>query len=371
MPSTDLYVSGFPCQPFSLRRGTPTTLLSEEKALPYFVALDEVRSARHRMILLENVMGLCKRSYNGAPLLDTVLANLKDAASGRYYLSWSLNVSPHTVGEPAHRPRVLFRLVRADCCTCNSLEEFQAEMDRLDSLISERALQLASTLDTVRLCIVRGPPVPSARAEPLHDLVCPCCSPVLQLGQVPFCSRHRAHCGPNKWQILHHARWQLLVQSGWQFSRANTYMALAWARGLPADTVLHTPRERNLVELVFAELCSGGMTDVWDSQAIFDLSQNYGRHALRTDGLLPTVTTSSRLFALPLGRTLTARELLGTYGFPVDVYGPELSCFTEVELLRFVGNCMHPATVGTALAAMLALVASPVCSDDSDCGDDV
>ena len=62
LQSSTLLSCGFPCQPFSTRRGDKSETFLEEKAKPYFALLDEIRSKRHDSVLAENVLGLARGS---------------------------------------------------------------------------------------------------------------------------------------------------------------------------------------------------------------------------------------------------------------------------------------------------------------------
>jgi hypothetical protein len=63
-PSSDLYCCGFPCQPFSTRRGDVSGTFDEANAQPFFAVLREVAARKHVAVLLENVQGLLIKRYN-------------------------------------------------------------------------------------------------------------------------------------------------------------------------------------------------------------------------------------------------------------------------------------------------------------------
>ena len=138
-------------------------------------------------------------------------------------------------------------------------------------------------------------------------------------------------------------------------------------RGLAADKAANTPRARNLIELVASELWAQGR-DPFDpeSEAVLDISQSYGRHSLRLDGLLPTVATTSRIFVMRLGVVLQPEALLAVMGFPVAAYRDGLVNFDDSSLRRMVGNTMHPGAVGPMLLPLLNLLKQP----SSDAGED-
>eukprot|EP00969_Alexandrium_andersonii_P214841 9487742-Alexandrium_andersonii.AAC.1 len=61
---------GFPCTPFSSRRGGRSETFQEEAALPYLAFCEEIRSCRQDAFLAENVMGLTTSMYGGRRCID-------------------------------------------------------------------------------------------------------------------------------------------------------------------------------------------------------------------------------------------------------------------------------------------------------------
>jgi DNA (cytosine-5)-methyltransferase 1 len=101
LPTPDLYVVGFPCQPFSgagLRLG-----FEARQGTIFFEVLETIRLSRPRAFLLENVEGL--RSADGGHCLDKITESLQ--ALGTYNISWRvLNTKDH--GIPHNRARIFF-----------------------------------------------------------------------------------------------------------------------------------------------------------------------------------------------------------------------------------------------------------------------
>jgi hypothetical protein len=85
---------------------------------------------------------------------------------------------------------------------------------------------------------------------------------------------------------------------------------------------------------------------------VLDLSQGVSREQFRSDGDLPTITTSSELYSLRLGRKFEPRELFLLMGFPAtyDFEGVDRS-----SLIRLVGNTMHVGIVGSVIGVLLSL----------------
>jgi DNA (cytosine-5)-methyltransferase 1 len=101
MPQPDLYVVGFPCQPFSgagLRRGFEGT-----GGTIFFKVLETIRLTRPKAFLLENVEGL--RSADQGRCMENIVDSLQ--LLGTHTIYWQvLNTKDH--GIPQNRARVFF-----------------------------------------------------------------------------------------------------------------------------------------------------------------------------------------------------------------------------------------------------------------------
>ena len=151
------------------------------------------------------------------------------------------------------------------------------------------------------------------------------------------------------------------VGKGWH-KGLQSLMALGLLNGLTfwrrIYVVANTPRVRNLLELVASELWDQGV-DPFRSDAILDIPHSYGRHALRVDGLLPVVATTSRI-VLRLRVVLQPTALLSVLGFPVSAYQADRVHFDDTSPRRMVGNTMRPGAVGPVLLGLLGLLKHPV-----------
>ena len=74
--------------------------------------------------------------------------------------------------------------------------------------------------------------------------------------------------------------------------------------------------------------------------------------SLRTDGAVPTLTTTSKVFSLALGRYLTTAELAFLMGYNLDDYTFE-GCSESWVRARLGG--MHVASLGSMIAALIAV----------------
>jgi DNA (cytosine-5)-methyltransferase 1 len=104
----DLYVVGFPCQPFSgagQRQG-----FGGPGGSIFFNVLETIRLTRPKAFLLENVDGL--RSAGQGACLDKIAESLQQL--GGYSVDWKvLNTKDH--GIPHNRARIFFVGIRQDC----------------------------------------------------------------------------------------------------------------------------------------------------------------------------------------------------------------------------------------------------------------
>jgi site-specific DNA-cytosine methylase len=376
-PASDLYCNGFPCTPFSTRRGDKSRAFDDPNARPFWATLSEISAAKHKAILLENVCGLLTRTYKGERCIDVLLREVRTAAAGRYHIHLTCGVGPDAFGEACKRPRVFVRMMLKSACLVDSEEEFVRALRTADEHMARVAMSLEGSaasagdrLQRAGLLAVPGPMVATGIG------FCPCCLPLLPGLKVPVCQAHaRPRQGrQHSWIGRHQQAWAKLVRQVPHLMPATvldddddddddvfcdkpprSFFLEAHRRGLPAGVCASTPRLRNLVELVAHDLWVAGI-DPFTSDAAFDASQSYGRHALRTDGHLPTLATSSRIWLMKHGVVLAPEALLNIMGFPLAAYRPRLSMWTDTELRRFVGNTMHPAAVGPMLASLLNLL---------------
>lgn len=129
-PSVDLYVAGFPCQPFSfagLKQGFKDL---RGRGNIVFHICDYLEKKRPRAFVLENVSGL--RGHNDGKSIEKIIKCLRSIGKGAYTVYWEcLNTKDH--GVPQNRARVYFVgiLTARACCafefpksiTCPSIEQ--------------------------------------------------------------------------------------------------------------------------------------------------------------------------------------------------------------------------------------------------------
>jgi len=109
-PAADLYVAGFPCQPFSqagLQKG-----FKDRRGMVFYGCADYIDSKRPRAFILENVKRLI--GHDNGNTFKQVLHSLEGLGDGAYNVTWKLlNSQEH--GVPQSRPRVYIIGIRKDC----------------------------------------------------------------------------------------------------------------------------------------------------------------------------------------------------------------------------------------------------------------
>ncbi len=358
--------------------------------MPYYALLSEINSGRHDSLSAETVMGLYRQVFEGRRVIDVVIVELREATGNEYWLCVSPNVSPHLFGELTHRPRVILRMLRKSRSSVRSEDEFCHRLHETDariaalSMAKSKGLAHRSSFTAFLEHLGLGPdagesdvrgadagPDPSPRGR-----TCTCSRPILSNTRLK-CRIHTCRCrvcigdhsASNRrttacpWVPLHAGHWKKAVRS-----EPPSYLAAAQSRGLPTQSTFRTPRRRNMAELVALEFqrnTKQGPSAVFESSAVYDSSQSIGYHALRTDGLIPTIATRADLVVLKWCRRLTPVQLLALMGFPMPLCQQACARFTQSELQRFVGNSVHPAVVGVCGFSLLCLMQpAPDQSDD-------
>jgi site-specific DNA-cytosine methylase len=382
-PAADLYCNGFPCTPFSTRRGNKSSTFDDPNARPFWATLSEIATGKHKAILLENVCGLLTRMYDGDRCIDVLMREVRKAAAHRYLIHLAIGVGPDAFGEACRRPRVFVRMMLKTACVVDTEDQFAEALSTADQHVARVAMSMDGVATTAGDRLEAAGLLP--RTSDLGIGFCPCCLPLWPGRPLPSCAAHEFNTNRRTTSRRHRPSWIDNHQQGWARLQPQTavisideetpnlicdrppksYFTEAYRRHIPAGVYATTSRLRNLVELVAHDLWAAG-TDPFSADTAFDASQSYGRHALRTDGRLPTLATSSRIWLMKYGVVLAPDALLHLMGFPVAAYRPRLPTWSDTELRRFVGNTMHPAAVGTMLASLLNLMKG----DDAGAEDD-
>ena len=103
LPDHDLYVAGFPCQPFSAMGANlgVNDPKGRGKIIHHIIAALEEK--RPRAFLLENVKGLTSKKHKDT--FESILQQLRSIGGGVYDVRWKLANTAH-FGLPQHRERL-------------------------------------------------------------------------------------------------------------------------------------------------------------------------------------------------------------------------------------------------------------------------
>ena len=91
-------------------------------------------------------------------------------------------------------------------------------------------------------------------------------------------------------------------------------------------------------------------------QFVIDKSQSIGRTANRTDGNIPTFTTSSSIFSFVDGDTLSPNECLKLMGH--DITRMKVDGISASQVRAHLGMSVHVSVAGLIIAGLLASVGS-------------
>lgn len=106
-------------------------------------------------------------------------------------------------------------------------------------------------------------------------------------------------------------------------------------------------RERNMMNIMSYVVTQKSSMSA--SLAILDKSQSIDRTQFRDDGVVPTVCTTSSLWAFALGRELKAAEIACLFGHKATPFGGQ----TEAGLKFLLGNSMHLAEARVCVCVCL------------------
>ena len=347
----DVYICGFPCCPYSKRRVALQDPFKDPKARVFFHTVRAIAAIGPKMFMLENVEGLesVYTTQRGVRMtcLQFILRHLKRSLPDYLIIIVPPRLStPLAHGAQIHRPREYLLGVKQAFCKHPDEDALRffvhtAVVDiNGDSVRRVQAWGVKSFIDMLSEQ-VEAPPL-----LPIEYVHCGCSALV-------SCSAHpclapgcRCSSGaPCDWRAAHHARWQEL---GLESTEAPYFKHMA-SLGIDASRELLSPRQRDLVNLVFVRQGCRGRARV----AVMDVSQSIDRCQFRSDGRVPTVATTSRLFALGLGRFLQREELFLLMGFePIQ----DLQQLSTSTAARFIGNSMHVGVVAILLAVLLECV---------------
>ena len=352
----DLYICGFPCCPFSIRKGH-SKCFGEEKAKPFFAVVEYIANIRPKAFILENVQGLEARMVRANEVelepqeeitcLEYVLRTLRKHCGGYFLCIIPPKLScPTQINYPIRRPR---EYILGGSCSeylFESETKFAEEiLHRFRELSLESAARsgVESPFSLQNLPAALATDSPSAAGSD-DDCVC---------SWNRICPLHACKCSECRkrgkqtldcsWRQRHKAGWRKL---GRKWSGYSYFKEILSSVGINASACVVAPRERDLSNLTVAE--HGGLARC--SLGVLDIGQSYGWHQWRNDGVLPTLATGSALFLVAQGRLMKPSELLDVMGFPRGLHDLDHSWG---DIVKLIGNTMHVAVVGLAIGALV------------------
>ena len=303
VPSHNVYVCGFPCQPFSTLHNN-TTYFRDARAAPFKSMLQTLNAKRPACAVLENVPGILR-------VRKALTRALRGLPGYRYHL---VRLDPRQFGDPVRRPRVYMILVRIDVCIGAAKTDTTA---LLQAMLTAMQVPMKSSARNILL--------PNT-----HPLV------VDALSKAEANRRRVRDARPGgvspKWRALH-ARMRKPGSSASHVSPR-------------ASGMVSTARQRDAMQLLVSH--GGPITAV-------DVSQSADRMPRTVDGTLPTQTPNSHTVVMELNRHVLPIEKLLIHGFLVHrmAFPAGLS---ESHLNRLGGNTMHVKCVAAALLLALGSV---------------
>ena len=266
VPSHNVYVCGFPCQPFSTLHNN-TTYFRDARAKPFKSMLQTLNAKRPACAVLENVPGILRVRK----ALTRALRGLPD------YRCHLVRLDPRQFGDPVRRPRVYMILVRIDVCICKAKTDTTA---LLQAMLTAMQLPLKSSARSILL----------PNTHPL----------VVDALTTAAAKRKRVRAArpggvSPKWRALH-ARTHRPGSS-------TSHMSSSHASGM-----MSTARQQDAMRLLASH--GGPVTAV-------DVSQSAYRMPRTLDGTLPTQTPNSRTVVMELKRQVLPIEKLLIHGFPL------------------------------------------------------
>ena len=351
----DLYVTGFPCSPFSQagkRDGFEAAVANCFKA-----TVATIKTVRPRAWILENVPQLGGKKHKSQ--LDAALTFMKDE-----YKIAIVFKNTNMYDLPQDRPRMYILGFRFDAMRSKkSLDIVQDLVAKVEQSIGAQGPHL----EWHQWLEKRGMPVCPADASspgfvrvttcgtcsfrrccPHHVCTCDKCT---KLGTLAKKCMWRVHT--KEWMTKNAARVREYKQ-GWskvlktKLKCSPDYYKLAEAKNLYVPKVIQeSPRVRAAIT------AWSSTTNLFVPSTLVNSSQAVNRTAPKSNGQVPSLTTTcGRLFAPSAGVFLKPAQCLALQGF--DCSKLPLDDFTAAELETFAGMAMGLPVVGTLMVAMVS-----------------
>lgn len=310
-------------------------------------------SLQPRVAIMENVPGILQHKHRES------LKKLLSAVKG-YALKIFTKIDSRNFGLPQSRVRVYFVFIRIDALNDTS----KKCMSKLTHIVEARTVDKCPTFR--EFFIAAGEDViPHTSSTIAVDGSCTCSADkvcMIHECRCKLCARAGLQTKACKWRahtaqyLRKTSRERLTYRNNWRTVKADpklkhcpTYFQLAQRRGVSADSLITSPRER--VMLTSLSLSRNLMSE----NVIIDLSQSIQRKTMRMDGIVPTLGTGcSRLLVTSAAHLLTARQCLWLQGVnPNDL---DLTGMQDEEIYHMAGNAMCLPAIGTILIACICIM---------------
>ena len=360
----DVYVAGFPCTPWT-RRGKRRGW-DHPDVLPMKIGFKTIKVVQPAVWLYEVPEGVddCRHGSQESGL-DQIQKYVSKVMAGAYHVHVVRGVDPTWFGYPIRRPRVFMLGWRGDVC---------------DPAFANQPLQAILATPIIRPCdfltflgekgefdsskvgeFPTGDDLQKLSGLPVAACAC-------SENPMVICTVHPCHCGacgPDrlacKWR--HHmiefkSKRSIRRHTEPQSDTRLAYTQVMALQGLPCST---SPRENNFLNVAARLPEAQPLNATW---FVADVSQTVTMASLRHDGSLPTLTTTSKIFAFKIARFLSAAELSAVMGFNITSYNCE-GC-SETWWRRRLGLCMHVSSLGAMLLALVAVPLSRVSGQEAE-----
>ena len=351
--SIDLYVASFP-NPWT-RRGTRLGW-DHPDILPMKIGFKTIRKLQPAIWIYDVPEGVAdQRAGSSESGLDQIQVFISQILGSDYFVNTARAIDATWFGFPIRRPRVFLCGWRAGVC------DPSVAGAPLRALISEPILAPRDFLSFLGWhrsedwSKVGNFPTAEdiAKLQQLGLAGCKCHENPMELCPRHLCPANCGSCGPDKLRCKWRRRMLQFISEHETLRRVEpqasgrlSYVQVMALNGLETP---ETPRVRNFLNVI-AKLPEN--TPLCSTMCIADTSQTATMASVRRDGLVPTLTTRSKLFSFRSGRFLSTAQLSVLMGFDVQAY--DFAGTSETWWRGRMCLGMHVSCLGSMLAAAIA-----------------
>jgi hypothetical protein len=347
----ELYVSGFPCGPWSMRgarRG-----FADDNSQAALASLKTIKMLQPKMFILENVLQMAtSRSVSDVVDDAQVIQNYFKAECPGYAVVVLRGVTPPWSGYPVGRKRLMIvgRQIQQGCVG-KLAETLQAVMSSPFPTGLDYYHFLCRGDSDVDWSLLHTLPDPATR---MSLGACTC-----SLDPYAVCESHPCKCricnqsaGKRSaciWRSLHA---EFLQKKEWVDLQADihklTYCQTVELSG-KGERLPRSQRERNMLNIL-SHLPR--LQPVSSTLGVLDISQSIERAHLMVDGCIPTLATSSEMLCMRDARRITTMQLASLMGHcPREL---KLATLTQPQFQTRLGLSIHVSSIGIVMLALLA-----------------